>query len=163
MPARTSSGLGSPWLTHRSPWWAAKTGTPLRRETTNQLFPWASGWGVAVYEPVRTTKFTGSHKAVAQCIQQRTGGKVQDEGFGEKYVIYDSVKGLEAQGLTHYAITVARTPLTSSPIVPFLMPRPFPNLGCLAERPVPLCSSSLFPSAGQNPGHERTRPYPTYW
>ena len=60
-------------------------------------------------EPVRTTKFTGSHKAVAQCIQQRTGGKVQDEGFGEKYVIYDSVKGLEAQGLTHYAITVART------------------------------------------------------
>lgn len=60
-------------------------------------------------EPVRTTTFTGSHKAVAQCIQQRTGGKVQDEGFGEKYVIYDSVKGLEAQGLTHYAITVART------------------------------------------------------
>lgn len=60
-------------------------------------------------EPVRTTKFTGSHKAVAQCIQQRLGGKVQDEGFGEKYIIYDSVKGMEAQGLTHYAITVART------------------------------------------------------
>jgi len=60
-------------------------------------------------EPVRTTKFTGSHKVVAQCIQQRIGGKVQDDSFGEKYVIYNSVKGQEAQGLTHYAITVART------------------------------------------------------
>jgi len=59
-------------------------------------------------EPVRTTKFTGSHKVVAQCIQQRIGGKVQDDSFGEKYVIYNSVKGQEAQGLTHYAITVAR-------------------------------------------------------
>lgn len=59
-------------------------------------------------EPVRTTKFTGSHKAVAQCIQQRVGGKVQDEGFGEKYIVYDSVKGLESWGLTHYAFTIAR-------------------------------------------------------
>jgi hypothetical protein len=34
---------------------------------------------------------------------------VQDEGFGEKYVIYDSVKGREHEGLTHYSITVAKT------------------------------------------------------
>ena len=60
-------------------------------------------------EPVRTTKFTGSNKAVAQCVQQRVGGKVQDEGFGEKYIVYDSAKGLEAWGLTHYAFTIART------------------------------------------------------
>jgi hypothetical protein len=57
-------------------------------------------------EPVRTTRFTGSHKAVAQCIQQRLGGKVQEESFGEKYVIYDAVKGMQFEGLTHYAITV---------------------------------------------------------
>jgi hypothetical protein len=60
-------------------------------------------------EPVRTTKFTGSHKFVAQCIQQRVGGKVQDESFQDRYVIYDSVKGQENQGLTHFAFTVAKT------------------------------------------------------
>jgi len=60
-------------------------------------------------EPIRTTKFTGSHKTVAQCIQRRVNGQVQDDTFAERYVIYDSVKGSQDQGLSHYSITVART------------------------------------------------------
>jgi hypothetical protein len=59
--------------------------------------------------PIRTMYFTGSHKTVAQCIHQRLGGRVQDEAFGEKHVIYDSAKGRQAEGLTHYAITVGRS------------------------------------------------------
>jgi len=60
-------------------------------------------------KPVRTLQFTGSHQAVAQCVRQRVGGKVQDDSLGERYVIYDSAKGNEREGLTHYAITVGRT------------------------------------------------------
>lgn len=60
-------------------------------------------------EPIRTLQFTGSHRDVAQCVHQRLGGRLRDEGFGEKYVIYDSVKGKAHEGLTHYSITVART------------------------------------------------------
>lgn len=56
--------------------------------------------------PVRTMKFSGSHKLVAQCVQQRLGGRVQDEAFGEKYIIYDAAKSRQADGFTHYAITV---------------------------------------------------------
>jgi hypothetical protein len=56
--------------------------------------------------PIRTTYFTGSHKTVGQCIHQRIGGKVQDDSLGERYVIYDAVKGMQFEGLTHYAITV---------------------------------------------------------
>jgi hypothetical protein len=59
-------------------------------------------------EPVRTLNFTGSHKAVAQCIQQRLGARVQDDSFGEKYVLYDSAKNRQADGLTHYSITVGK-------------------------------------------------------
>jgi hypothetical protein len=57
-------------------------------------------------QPVRTMSFTGSHKTVAQCIQLRLGGKVHEESFGERYVIYNAVKGMQFEGLTHYAITV---------------------------------------------------------
>jgi hypothetical protein len=57
-------------------------------------------------QPVRTMNFAGSHKTVAQCIHQRVGGKVHEESFGERYVIYDAVKGMQFEGLTHYAITV---------------------------------------------------------
>jgi len=60
-------------------------------------------------EPVRTMTFTGSHRFVAQCVQQRVGGRVQDEAFGEKYVVYSSAKREAEQGLTHWSITVART------------------------------------------------------
>jgi hypothetical protein len=60
-------------------------------------------------EPVRTAKFTGSPKIVAQCIQLRLNGKVEAPGFGEKFVVYDSVKGERSQGLTHYSITIAET------------------------------------------------------
>jgi hypothetical protein len=59
-------------------------------------------------EPLRTTTFTGSHRAVAQCIQQRLGGRVHEESFGERYVIYEAVKGKRDEGLTHYAVTVRR-------------------------------------------------------
>jgi hypothetical protein len=58
-------------------------------------------------KPVRTLQFTGSHKAMAQCVQQRLGGKRQEESYGERYVIYDSAKGHEREGLTHWAVTLA--------------------------------------------------------
>jgi len=58
--------------------------------------------------PVRSMTFTGSHVAVAQCVHRRLGGRIQDEGFGERYVIYDAVKAKQADGLTHFAVTVGR-------------------------------------------------------
>jgi len=61
-------------------------------------------------EPVRTVSFTGSAKDVAQCVHQRVGGKTQQEGFGDSFVIYDSVKrSQDLLGFTHFAITVAQT------------------------------------------------------
>ena len=59
-------------------------------------------------QPVRTARFSGSTALVARCIQQRLGGKVHQEAFGDTYVVYDSVKGKGHEGLTHYAITVRR-------------------------------------------------------
>jgi hypothetical protein len=60
--------------------------------------------------PVRTMNFTGSAKTVAHCIQQRFQGKVMQESFTERYVIYNAVKGDQAtDGITHYSITVAQT------------------------------------------------------
>ena len=59
-------------------------------------------------EPVRTTRFTGSHKAMAQCVHNRLGGKLQEESSGDRYVIYDAVKGRSYDGLTHYALTVRK-------------------------------------------------------
>lgn len=60
-------------------------------------------------EPARTMNFTGSHKAVAQCVQRRLGGKVQEDRLGdERYVIYDSAKGMSSEGLTHWAITIGK-------------------------------------------------------
>jgi hypothetical protein len=58
-------------------------------------------------QPIRTLQFTGSHDTVAKCVHQRLGGKMQNE-FGERYVIYDSAKAHEREGLTHYAVTVGR-------------------------------------------------------
>ena len=59
-------------------------------------------------DPIRTLEFTGSHKAIAGCAQQRVGGKVQDQAFGSSYVVYDSVKGAQRNlGITHYSITFA--------------------------------------------------------
>jgi hypothetical protein len=60
-------------------------------------------------EPIRTMNFTGSPKAVAQCLQQRLGGQVQEESFANRYVIYDAVKGEQrAYGISHYSVTVAQ-------------------------------------------------------
>src|SRR5262245_21486316 len=58
-------------------------------------------------KPLRTLQFTGSHKAMAQCVQQRLGGKRQEESYGERYIIYDSAKGHEREGLMHWAVTLA--------------------------------------------------------
>lgn len=59
-------------------------------------------------EPVRSTRFSGSHKAMAQCVRERLGGRLQEESFGERYVIYEAVKGRSSEGLTHYAVTVIK-------------------------------------------------------
>jgi hypothetical protein len=60
-------------------------------------------------DPVRMLKFSGSMKTVAECIQQRLGGKLE-QPLGDRYVVYDAVKGMAHEGLTHYAITLRRTP-----------------------------------------------------
>jgi hypothetical protein len=59
-------------------------------------------------KPIRTLQFNGSPKEVAQCIHRRLGGKVQEEAFGERWVIYDSAKAHYSDGMTHYAITIGR-------------------------------------------------------
>src|SRR5262245_18577694 len=56
-------------------------------------------------QPIRTLQFKGSNKAMAQCVQQRVGGKRQEES-GERSIVYDSAKGHEREGLTHYSITL---------------------------------------------------------
>jgi hypothetical protein len=58
-------------------------------------------------DPVRMLRFSGPIKTVAECIQQRVGGKLE-QPLGDRYVVYDAVKGLAHEGLTHYAITVRR-------------------------------------------------------
>jgi hypothetical protein len=58
--------------------------------------------------PIYATSFTGSHKAVAQCVHQRLGGRLHEDPFERKYVIYNAVKASHAEGLTHYAITVGQ-------------------------------------------------------
>lgn len=60
-------------------------------------------------DPIRTMSFTGSPRAVAQCIQQRLGGKVQEESFNNRFIIYDSAKGAQREyGISHYAVTVSQ-------------------------------------------------------
>jgi hypothetical protein len=61
-------------------------------------------------EPVRTLRFTGSTVQVTNCLQQKLGGKVNREA-GDRFVVYDSVKGATYSGMTHYAITVRRVNL----------------------------------------------------
>lgn len=58
-------------------------------------------------QPVRTLRFTGSTVPVTNCLQQKLGGKVNREA-GDRFVVYDSVKGSSYSGMTHYAITVRR-------------------------------------------------------
>ena len=60
-------------------------------------------------EPVRMMKFDGSPQSAAQCIQQRLGAKLQTDA-AERFVVYDSVKGRQAEGITHYAVTVGKAP-----------------------------------------------------
>jgi hypothetical protein len=58
-------------------------------------------------EPVRMMTFPASHTAVAQCVQQRLGAKLHNESF-DRLVIYNSMKGRQAEGLTHYSITIGK-------------------------------------------------------
>jgi len=58
-------------------------------------------------EPVRMMTFAGSHQAVAQCLQQRLGGKLQIDS-ADRLVVYDSVKARQDEGITHYAVTVGK-------------------------------------------------------
>ena len=59
-------------------------------------------------EPVRTMNFTGPHREIAYCVQQRLGGRLQQRSYGDAYVIYDSVKRTQhADGVSHYSVTVA--------------------------------------------------------
>ena len=57
--------------------------------------------------PVRTLRFGGSTVPMTNCLQQRLGGKVNREA-GDRFVVYDSVKGASYSGMTHYAVTVRR-------------------------------------------------------
>jgi hypothetical protein len=59
-------------------------------------------------EPVRTMKFTGDYKVVAQCVHGRLGGRIQTEAAS--FVVYDAVKARQAEGITHYAVTVGPAP-----------------------------------------------------
>jgi len=60
-------------------------------------------------EPVRMMTFAASPQAVAQCVQLRLGGKLQTDSAG-RFVVYDSVKGRQAEGITHYAVTLGKAP-----------------------------------------------------
>lgn len=63
-------------------------------------------------DPIRSATFTGPHYAVARCVFDGVGGKRKGDEFGlisAQLVIYDSVKNLYAQGLTHYAFTILKT------------------------------------------------------
>lgn len=60
-------------------------------------------------EPVRMMTFAGPPQAVAQCVQLRLGAKLQTDS-ADRFVVYDSVKGRQAEGITHYAVTVGKAP-----------------------------------------------------
>jgi len=63
-------------------------------------------------EPIRTTNFTGAHNAVARCIYDRIGGRIKGAEFsviGDRLFVYDSVRTLSLQGLSHYSITIQKT------------------------------------------------------
>ena len=55
---------------------------------------------------VRGLVFKGSYQEVATCVQRRLGAKMGSDSVPERYVVYDSVKGMSAHGLTHYSITI---------------------------------------------------------
>ena len=56
---------------------------------------------------VRALYFEGSAREVATCVQRRLGAKLVSDSLPERFFVYDSVKGMSARGLTHYAITIA--------------------------------------------------------
>ena len=58
-------------------------------------------------EPVQMLTFPGSHSAVAQCVQQRLNAKMSAEST-DRFVVYNSAKGMQAEGITHYSITIGK-------------------------------------------------------
>ena len=85
---------------------------PLRIALVCGLAFLASGCAVGLDEIqrqplVRALYFEGSAREVATCVQQRLGAKLVSDSVPERFVVYDSVKGMSARGLTHYAITIA--------------------------------------------------------
>ena len=94
-------------------------------------------------EPVRMMKFAGSHEAAAQCIQQRLGGKLQTDS-AERLVVYDSVKGRQAEGITHYAVTVGKAPEKGSfAELRVVRPAPAPGPGVPPASRVPSARDAI--------------------
>src|SRR4029450_2973226 len=58
-------------------------------------------------EPVQMMTFAGSYAAVAQCAQERLNAKMTAESV-DRFVLYKSAKGMQAEGLTHYSITIGK-------------------------------------------------------
>jgi hypothetical protein len=88
-------------------------------------------------EPVRMLTFTGAPQAAAQCVQLRLGAKLQTDS-ADRFVVYDSVKGRQAEGITHYAVTVGRAPEKGSfAELRVVRPAPAPGPGVPAGRRVP--------------------------
>ena len=56
---------------------------------------------------IRSLYFDGSAREVASCVQQRLGAKMVRDAGQERFVLYESVKRMSGQGLTHYSITIA--------------------------------------------------------
>jgi len=78
-------------------------------------------------EPVRMMKFAAAPQAVAQCVQLRLGGKMQTDA-ADRFVVYDSVKGRQAEGITHYAVTLGKAPEKGS-FAELRVVRPAPAAG----------------------------------
>jgi len=78
-------------------------------------------------EPVRMMTFAASPQAVAQCVQLRLGGKLQTDSAG-RFVVYDSVKGRQAEGITHYAVTLGKAPVKGA-FAELRVVRPAPAAG----------------------------------
>ena len=90
--------------------------------------------------PVRSLIFNGSYQAAAGCVQQRLRGKVSDDSLGQRYVIYDSVKSMEMQGLTHYSVTIGRWSIEQG-YAQWRIVEPGPGSG--SNRRIPLADSAV--------------------
>lgn len=94
-------------------------------------------------EPVRVMTFAGSHEAVAQCVQLHLGGKLQIDSAG-RHVVYDAVKGRQAEGITHYAVTLGKAPEKGSfAELRVVRPAPTPGPGVPSGSRVPSARDAI--------------------